>query len=70
MFLCCVYTGIVRGQSKVYSGAAGASFMYKLYSTGARTETCGTPAATFLSEESSPSTENLNVLLVKRKQST
>jgi hypothetical protein len=38
-----------------------------LYSTGARTETCGTPAAAFLGEESSPFTETLNFLLVKKE---
>jgi hypothetical protein len=43
-------------------------YEYKLHSTGARTEPCGTPAATFLGEEISPSTENLNFLLVKEKQ--
>jgi hypothetical protein len=41
--------------------------MYKLYSIGARTEPCGTPAATFLVEESSPSTETLNFLLLKKE---
>jgi hypothetical protein len=41
--------------------------MYKLYSTGARAEPCGTPAATFLGEESSPSTDTLNFLLVKKE---
>jgi hypothetical protein len=35
--------------------------MYKLYSTGARTEPCGTPAATFLVEESSPSTVRVTI---------
>jgi hypothetical protein len=45
----------------------GASLMYKLYSTGARTESCGTLAATFLVEESSPSTETLNFPLVKKE---
>jgi hypothetical protein len=39
--------------------------MYKLYSTGVRTEHCGTPAAIFLGEENLPSTETLNFLLVK-----
>jgi hypothetical protein len=37
--------------------------MYKLYSTGARTKPCGTPAATFLGELP----ETLNVLLVKKE---
>jgi hypothetical protein len=41
--------------------------MYKLYSIGARTEPCGTPAATFLVEESSPSTKTLNFLLFKKE---
>jgi hypothetical protein len=41
--------------------------MYKLYSTGARTEICGTAASTFLGKESSPSTETLNFLLVKKE---
>jgi hypothetical protein len=45
--------------------------MYKLYSTGVRMEPCGTPATTFLSEESSPTTttttETLNFLLVKKE---
>jgi hypothetical protein len=41
--------------------------MYKLYSIGARTEPCGTPAATFLCEESSPSIETLYFLLVKKE---
>jgi hypothetical protein len=41
--------------------------MYTLYSIRARKEPCGTPAATFLSEESSPSTETLNFLLVKKE---
>jgi hypothetical protein len=41
--------------------------MYELYSTGARTEPCGTPAAIFLGEESSPSTETLNCLLIKKE---
>jgi hypothetical protein len=38
--------------------------MYKLYSIGARTKPCGTPAATFVGEESSHSTETLNFLVV------
>jgi hypothetical protein len=50
-------------------GAAGAPFMYKLYSTGARTEPYGTHAATFLGEENSPSTETFNFLLIKWTQS-
>jgi hypothetical protein len=37
--------------------------MYRLYNTGNRTEPGGTPAAIFLGEESSPSTEALNFLL-------
>jgi hypothetical protein len=41
--------------------------MYKLYSTVARTEPCGTPTATFLGEASSPSTETLNFVLVKKE---
>jgi hypothetical protein len=41
--------------------------MYKMYSTGTRTEHCGNPAAKFLGEESSLSTENLNFLLVKKE---
>jgi hypothetical protein len=32
-------------RARCIPGAAGASFMYKLYSIGARTEPCGTPAA-------------------------
>jgi hypothetical protein len=67
MFLCCVYTGIVFEQSKVYFRCRGASFLYKLYITGASTQPCGTPAATFLGEESSPSTETLNFLSVKKE---
>jgi hypothetical protein len=68
MFLCRVYTdtGVVREQSKVSPGAAGASFIYKMYSTRARTKPCGTLAAIFLDDEISPSTETLNFLLVKR----
>jgi hypothetical protein len=54
-------------RARCIPGASGASFMYKLYSTGARKEPCGTPAATFLGEESSPSTETLNFLLVKKE---
>jgi hypothetical protein len=42
--------------------------MYKLYSLGARTEPCGTLAATFLGEEISPSTETLNFLVVKKER--
>jgi hypothetical protein len=41
--------------------------MYKLYSTGAKTEPRGTPAGTFLGEGSLPSTETLNFLLVKEE---
>jgi hypothetical protein len=48
-------------------GAAGASFIHKLYSTGVRTEPCGTPASIFLGKESSPSTEILNYLLFKKE---
>jgi hypothetical protein len=39
--------------------------MYKLYNTGARAEHYCTLAAIYLGDESSPSAENLNVLLVK-----
>jgi hypothetical protein len=38
-----------------------------LYNTGARTEPWGTPAAIFLGEESSPSTETLNFLLLRNE---
>jgi hypothetical protein len=47
-------------------GCARASFMYKLYSIGTRMEPCGTPNAFYLGEKSSPSTEILNCLLVKK----
>jgi len=40
----------------------GVSFIYKLYSVGARTEPCGTPASISLGVDSSPSTETLNFL--------
>jgi hypothetical protein len=54
-------------RARCIPGAAGASFIYKLYSTGARTEPWGTPAATFLGEESSLSTETLNFLFVRNE---
>jgi len=41
-------------------GVWGVSFIYKLYSVGARTEPCGTPAFISLGVDSSPSTETLN----------
>jgi hypothetical protein len=40
----------------------GASFTYKLYSVGDRTETCGTPTFIYLGVDISPSTETLNFL--------
>jgi hypothetical protein len=64
MFLCCVYTG---RQQRCIAGASGALCVYKLYSIGARTDPCGTPAATFLGEESSPSTETSNFLVIKKE---
>jgi hypothetical protein len=39
--------------------------MYKLYSVGASTETCDTPACISLGVDNSPSTETLDFLLVK-----
>jgi hypothetical protein len=69
MFLCCVYTESSAKRARCVPGAAGASLMYKLYSNGARTELCGTLAATYPGEESSPSTETLNFLLLKMQQS-
>jgi hypothetical protein len=34
--------------------------MYKLYGVGDRTEPCGIPVCMYLSDDISPSTENLN----------
>jgi hypothetical protein len=41
--------------------------MYKLYSDGVNTEHCGTPACISLGVDNSPSTESLNVLLVRNE---
>jgi hypothetical protein len=38
-------------KARLVPGAAGASFVYRLYSTGARTEPWGTPAYIFLAEK-------------------
>jgi hypothetical protein len=54
-------------RARCIPGAAWASCMYKLYSTVARTEPCGTPEPTFLGDESLPSTETFNFLLVKKE---
>jgi hypothetical protein len=48
-------------------GAAGASFIYRLYDIGARTEPWDTPAAIFLGVENSPSTKTLNFLSVRKE---
>jgi hypothetical protein len=62
-----IYKYHPRTEQGVLQVPRGASFMYKLYSTGARTEPCGTPVVIFLGEESSPSTETLNCLLVEKE---
>jgi hypothetical protein len=45
----------------------GASFIYRLYNSRARTEPSGTSANISLSAENSPSTETLNFLLVRKE---
>jgi hypothetical protein len=67
MFLCCVYRGTFREQTKVYSRCRWGIIYVSAVRTGARTELCGTLAATFLGKESSLSAETLKFLLVKKE---
>jgi hypothetical protein len=48
-------------------GLGGASIIYKLYRVGARTEPCGTPACISRGVDNSPSTETVNILLVRNE---
>jgi hypothetical protein len=41
--------------------------MYKLYSVGDRTESCGTPACIYLGVDISPSTDTLNFRSVRNE---
>jgi len=43
----------------------GVSLIYKLYSVGTSTEPCGSPVCISLGVDNSPSTEIVNVLLVR-----
>jgi hypothetical protein len=62
VFLTCKYK--YHPRTGRVPGAAGASFEYRMYITGARTEPWGTPTVIFLGVENSPSTKTLKLLLV------
>jgi len=54
-------------RAKWTPGVCGASFVYKLYRVGTRTEPCGTPACISLGVDNAPSSETVIFLLVKNE---